>query len=258
MVKVRKKISAKNFKKTPLSETISASTANWERIKAGKGWVCCGFDLSLSSIAGCAFSYDKITKRDRGPNFTTWRWGKNTHYFDRITDCSRAHQWIEFLLTQLGVMVELDDVFIAVEEPFPLGMVGRMQSSALKQQAEISGAFLAGLLRYGYKNVFQIPANAWRQIVAAELGITIAPQKYNYTENPYQYAPSGKGSGKWRAKEYGLKLGLEDWPDMISTAKLGKIPRPEMSKAKAVQPDDRYDAFAIAQWMRREHGFGEA
>lgn len=219
--------------------------------------MCIGFDTSLSSVAGAAWAYDKITKQEKGPEFTMWRWTKDRHYFDRITDCSRAHEFVQTLCAQLGVIVELEDVFIAIEEPWPIGMVGKMESQSLKQQAEISGALLAGLLRYGYTQIFQIHNTWWRQVVAKELGISIAPQKWNYTESPFQYAPHGKGSGKWRAKEYGLKLGLPDWPDLVKN-KDGKIPRPEMSKAKAVQPDDRYDAFAILQWMRQEYVRGNS
>lgn len=241
MAKVRKKIRPKISKRA---------------IARDKGWMVCGFDLSLSSVAGAAYAYDRITDTFKGPVFVSWRWGKGTEYYDRITDCSRSFDWIEQLQTELGVLLELDDVFIAVEEPFPFGMVKQMESNALKQQSEISGAFLGGLLRYGYKNIFQISANQWRQIVAAELGITIHHTKYNYTSNPFQYAPSGKGSGKWRSKEYGLKFNLPDWPDMIDSSKHGKIPRPEESKAKAVQPDDRYDAYAIMEWMKSERARG--
>jgi hypothetical protein len=214
--------------------------------------VVIGFDVSMSSIAGAATAWDEITKRDKGPVFSAWRWDKNTHYFDRLTDCARSYEHVESLQAKLGVMIEPDDVYIAIEEPFPLGMVRRMESNALKQQAEISGAFIAGLLRYGYTNIFQIGNHLWRQIIAVELDISIHHGKWNYIENPFPFAPGGKGSGKWRSKEYGLKLGLPDWPDIISTNKHGKIPRPEGSKAKSVQPDDRFDAFAIMQWMKGE------
>jgi hypothetical protein len=253
-----KKSRPKNFGRSPLPEAPSVGTANWDVIKKDRGWVCVGFDTSLSGIAGAASSLDKVTGEIKGPEFTSYRWGRGTHYFDRLTDCARAHEWVEDLQTKLGVIIEPDDVFIAIEEPWPMGMIKRrMESSALKQQAEISGAFISGLLRYGFKNIFQINNTLWRQLIAAELGITIAPQKFNYTENPFPYAPSGKGSGKWRAKEYGLKFNLPDWPDIIKNNKQGKIPRPETSKARAVQPDDRYDAYAILRWMEAERFQGE-
>lgn len=236
---------------------IPVDRTKWGKIDWDKGWVCCGFDLSLAGIAGAASSLDKITGEIKGPVFTSYRWGKKTHYFDRLEDCVRASNYIEDLQTKLGVIIEPEGVYIAVEEPWPLGMVKRMESNTLKQQAEISGAFIGGLVKYGFKQVFQIHNTWWRQIVAAELDISIAPQKWNYEANPFQYAPSGKGSGKWRAKEYGLKFGLPDWPDIINSHKQGKIPRPETSKAKAVQPDDRYDAYAIHDWMKRERLRGE-
>jgi hypothetical protein len=237
---------------------IPVGTANWDRIKPDKGWVCCGFDLSLSGVAGCAVSLDKITGEVKGPEFIMYRWSKGTHYFDRITDCSKAHIWVEDLQTKLGVIIEMEDVFIAVEEPWPIGMAKKMETVSLKQLAEISGAFLAGLLRYGYTNLFQIHNTWWRDVVAKELEISNHHTAFNYEANPFQFAPSGKGSGKWRAKEYGLKLGLPDWPDLINSNKHGKIPRPDDSKAKAVQPDDRYDAFPICKWMEQERLRGES
>lgn len=237
--KPRKK-SATKFQESPI---VSKDEA--------KGWLCVGIDLSPSSIALAGFGYDGILKKTKGPEFVAWRWPSKTHYYDRITDCARAEEFIQTLQGKLISIMPLERIFIAIEEPFPVGMVKSLQSQALKQQAEISGALLAGLLRYGFTNIFQISNIMWRQIVAEELGITIHHTKWNYNANMFKFAPNGKGSGKWRAKEYGLKLGLPDWPDLINSTK-GKIPRPETSKAKAVQPDDRYDAYAILAWMKRE------
>jgi hypothetical protein len=230
--------------------------------KSAKTWMAAGFDLSMSSVAGAAIGYDGTLKRMTGPDFTMKFWGKDTHYFERITDCANADTLIHELQERLGIFAELDEIYIAVEEPFPVGMVKRLESKALKQQAEISGAFLAGLLRYGYKNIFQISWYQWAQLVAAELGITIHHSKWSYKENPFPLAPSGKGSGKWRSKEWARMRGVKlldyeetiipDWPDLINHNTLGKIPRPETSKAKAAQPDDRYDALGVMNWMVNE------
>jgi hypothetical protein len=60
--------------------------------------------------------------------------------------------------------------------------------------------------------------------------------------------------GKFRAKAWALGTygrDVPDWPEIIESSK-GKIPRPEDSKAKAVQCDDRYDALAVMVWMERE------
>lgn len=239
------------------SSQLPPTTVNWDRIKPDKGWVCVGIDLSLSGVALAGSSLDKITGEIKGPEFFSYRWGKGTHYFDRISDCVGSNIFIEEIQTRLGVIIELDDVYIAIEEPWPMGMVRKLQSVTLKQSAELQGAFIGGLLKYGYRNVFQINNMAWKGIIAEELEISNSPIGFNYEENPYQYAPSGKGSGKWRAKEYGLKLGLPDWPDIISSHKQGKIPRPESSKAKAQQPDDRYDSYAMLKWMEAERLRGE-
>ena len=229
-----------------------------------KTWMACGFDLSMASLAGAAFAYDGTLKNYTGPFFTMKSWPVNTHYFDKLHDCVNSDDLVHELQIQMKLVAELDEVYIAIEEPFPTGMVKRLESNAIKQQAEISGAFIAGLLKHGFKNVYQIPWYQWAQIVAADLSewtgedITIHHSKWNYKINPFELAPHGKGSGKWRSKEWAQHLGeqrgyyIPDWTDLIHREKTGKIPRPEGSKARAVQPDDRYDALPIAEWMRQE------
>jgi hypothetical protein len=162
---------------------------------------------------------------------------------------------------------EIDEIFIAQEEPFPAhgGFTGRGHSQTLKQQAEISGAFLGGLIRYGYAQVFQIGNHQWRGIIARDLTeltgeeITTHHTKWRSPELAAIYNCKPTDSGKFRSKQWALDVvnpqcggRVEDWPDIISTSKHGKIPRPENSKAKAIQPDDRYDALAIMQWMVEE------
>jgi hypothetical protein len=224
--------------------------------------VIIGIDVSMSSIAMAGLSLDTILNEIRGPEFVIRRWESGTHYFDRITDCAHPENYIWNLLSDLKCgNVELENFHIAVEEPWPLGIVGRAQSSYLKQQAEISGALLAGLLRYGYKNIFQIPANYWRKLVADELGITMHHSKWKAqdlgwaTPDPCGFFNCKPGDlGKFRAKQWALgTYGREvpDWPEIIESSK-GKIPRPDDSRAKAIQCDDRYDALAICEWMHRE------
>jgi hypothetical protein len=226
--------------------------------KSTKTWMVCGFDLSMSSIAGAAYCYDGTLRKEIGPSFTMKLWEKNTHYFERITDAALAHNFIHDLQVGLKVVAELDEIYIAVEEPFPVGMVKRLESQSIKQQAEISGAFLGGLLRYGYKNLFQISWQSWAALVAGDLGITTHHSKWNYnsTPNPFKLAPNGKGSGKWRAKEWALNSDYEvkKWKDLINHHTRGKIHRPKESKARGVQPDDRYDALGVMHWMRTELG----
>lgn len=204
-----------------------------------------GIDVSMSSVAGFAVAWDYTLREFLGPVSVMKRWEKNTHYFERIEDCSRAHNFIHDLQVELKLVAELDEVYIAVEEPWPVGIIGRMESSWLKQQAEISGAFLAGLLRYGYKNVFQINNNFWRGIVADDLGITIHYSKWDKWK-PKEWAARGY------TRQDGEVIEIPDWPDLINHSKKGKIPRPENSKAKAVQPDDRYDALGVMAWMEKQ------
>jgi hypothetical protein len=222
-------------------------------------WVACGFDTSMSSLAGAAVGYDNTLGKLRGPVFTERRWQKGTHYFDRLKDAAKSHDLVHELIAQLGITPEQDEIFIAQEEPWPMGMTKRLQSGFLKQQAEISGAFLGGLIRYGYSQVFQIGNHQWRQIIARDLGITIHFSKWQDPKLAGVYNCKPGDTGKFRAKQWAMlnnriqpQTEVPDWPDIIESSKDGKIPRPEGSKAKAVQPDDRYDALAIMQWMVEE------
>ena len=204
--------------------------------------MACGIDLSTTSIAGAAFGWDNTLKKEVGPVFNTIRWEREHDYFRRLNDLAKGQNFIIDLFGQLKMLVELDDVNIAIEEPWPFGMQKRMESNSLKQQAQMSGVFIGALLRFGFQRIHEIHNQWWRGIVAEDLGITTHWTKY------------GKGTeGKMRSKEWALKfMGAPDWPDMIQHSKRGLVPRPEGSKAKAQQPDDRYDALAISLWMKKE------
>lgn len=207
-------------------------------------WVAIGGDISMSSIALAGTAVLKNGKR-RKARAVIERWERGTDYFERMEAASRAERAVHELFSALKVMPELNQVYIALEEPWAFGMVRGGQSNALKQQAQISGAFIGGLLRWGWKQVFEIQANYWRKLVADDLGITIHHTKWNPT----------KTEGKFRAKEWVEKFHPNwdgHWPDLISHTKKGLIPRPEGSRAKAVQSDDRYEAFAMMQWMCNE------
>lgn len=215
-----------------------------KRKKNSETWVAVGIDVSMSSVAAAAFAYDGITQRIVGPATAIIRWERGTDYYDRLKAASRAENVLHELFNELALTPELDQTYIAVEEPWPFGMHKRMESNALKQQAQISGAVLSGLVRWGWTQVFEINNTYWRKIVAEALGITIHHSKWNPT----------KKEGKFRAREYCQQVypDMPGFPDLIQHSKRGLIPRPEGSKAQAVQNDDRYTAVAIADWMRGE------
>jgi len=206
-------------------------------------WI--GLDTSLQSLALAALGFDGVLNKKLGPAFALKRWNKDTHYFTRLEDCVRCHELLWDLQVDLRIGgVPLNNIYIAIEEPWPFGMASRgskFYSSALKQQAEITGAVMSGFLRFGYKNLYQIHNTWWRKLVADDLEITIAPKKWNHD-----------GRGKWRTKEWALQKfdgNVPDFPDLIQTAQ-GKVPKPEGSRAIPRQPDDRYDALAMATWMQ--------
>jgi hypothetical protein len=221
------------------------------------GWMVCGFDTSLSSIAGAAFAYDAVLRKFKGPVFKTVRWQKEDDYFSRLKDAVKSHEIVFDLMGLLTVNMEPDEIFIAQEEPWPMGIPMGKTSGFLKQQAEISGAFLGGLMKYRYTNVAQINNTRWRTMIANDLGITIHHSKWRSPELALRFNCRPADSGKFRSKEWALdhwnRLNegnifpgvIPDLPDIIERAQ-GKMPRPEGSTAKAVQPEDAYDALAVA------------
>lgn len=228
------------------------------------GWMVCGFDTSLSSIAGTAFAYDSVLRKFKGPVFKTLRWQKEDDYFDRIKAASKSHELVIDLQGFLAVNMEMHEIFIAQEEPWPLGMPLGKASGFLKQQAEISGAFLGGLVRWGFTNVAQMNSMRWRTMIATDLGITTHHSKWRSPELALKFNCRPADSGKFRSKEWALDLWNEenqaksvfpgvipDLPDIIER-KGGKTPRPEGSAAKAVQPEDVYDALAVGWTYLKE------
>lgn len=201
-------------------------------------WIACGCDVSMSSIAVCAIGWDATLKKIRGPSTHTLRWTSETPYLQRLEEAANAANLIQSAMSGLGFFVASpDDIYIAVEEPWPMGLVKRAQSQYIKQQAQVSGAFLGGLMKYGYQNLWEVNYQTWLNVIREELDRKL---------------PSSKET-KWVVKQWAIDaFGLPDLPDLIQHGKLGKIPRPEKSKAKAVQPEDIYDAAGIMEWMRIE------
>ena len=214
-----------------------------------ESWACLGFDCSLSSVAVAGVGYSATLDQFTGPVFSSERFTKDTHYYDRLKFAVRSADQIWDLSAQLKLpSMELDRIFIAIEEPFPLGMVGslvnrrgKFQSGWVKQQSQMTGALIAGLVSHGFVSVYEINNSQWRKVVADQLGITTHHTKWT----------------KDKPKEWALANfnGVPDLPDLIQHSKLGLTPRPEGSRAKAVQPEDIYDALGICMWMVREMGF---
>lgn len=226
-----------------------------------RGWMVAGFDTSMSSIAGAAIGYDATLKKLVGPEFLYLRWEKGDEYFDRLREAAQGNDLIHQLQHALGLVINTDEIWVAQEEPVPMKLFGKGVSAFVKQQSEISGAFLGGLLRYGYSNIAQINSQKWRSMVAEGITestgelVTTHHSKWRSGKLAQDFNCKPADSGKFRTKQWALDVmapyfgqqwqtEIPDWPDIIESND-GKKPRPEGSKAKAVQPDDRYDALAV-------------
>ncbi len=199
-----------------------------------------GIDMSMSSISGSALSYDAVLDK-RSLTTHTLRWQMDDHYFKRMIDGAKAHDFIFDLLSGFTAPLERDNTHIGIEEPWPLGIVRRAESGWLKQQAQLQGSFLGGLLRYGYANVYEVNAQSWKGVVARKAG--------DKATNDF----------KWRVKQimldsWGKEFDVPDLPDLIRKQGVGLVPKPETSKAKSVQPDDTYDAMGVMEWVINEVG----
>jgi hypothetical protein len=218
------------------SQLWSGAKAELPKPKAdrhAKSWCVVGIDSSMSSIAMAGIAHDDTLKKMTKVKYTDIRW-TDADYFERIGDSARAH---ELVMAVVPIGLPLDRVFIFQEEPVPLGMMNsgrgaRFQSGWIKQQCEISGALLGSLVKWGYKNIVQINNQQWKTVLRKE-GVTIHKMP----------------EGKFDVKKWAIQaFGLPDFPDLVMGPDNKKIPRPTEGKgarAKAVQPDDIYDAAAV-------------
>lgn len=228
-------------KKNPVKKKRIPQAGGWKKVE----WMCCGFDISLSSIAGAGIAFTS-TRKLVPPQTVMRRYEVEEDYFIRMETAARAYNFIHDLQTALKISVEPENVFIAVEEPWAFGTARMGVSQSMKQQAQITGSFMGGLLRYGFQNVHEINNVFWRQLVANDLGITIHKSKW-----------SPNGEGKFRAKQWVLERkneegwNIPEFPDLIKRDGRA-MPKPEDSRAKPFQSDDRYEALAMMEWMRFE------
>jgi hypothetical protein len=186
----------------------------------------------MSSIAGACMVYDALLDKVKGPSWTVVRWNQGEHYFERLAQAAKGHEIVLDLMGKLLAVVEIENVTIGIEEPWPFGVVKKMESGWIKQQAEINGAFKGALCRWGYTRMYEVNNQSWKAIIREESGIT-KPDKWDVK--------------RWAISAYGV----EDLPDLIQ-GKHGKTPKPEKSKAKPIQPDDIYDALGVLAWVERE------
>jgi hypothetical protein len=229
-------------------------------VSGGRKWkkaemVYIGGDISLSSISLGGLARTTDGKLRFGA--VSKRWTKDVDYFIRMKESAKAHEFVLDLLAELKVLAEIEQMAFAIEEAVAIGYLQKAQSAWVKQQLQISGAFLGGLLRWGYKDIVEIQANKWRAMVANDLGITTHTSKWNSTDVlalPPEFHAAARNVGKYRAQQWVQVFHPKwdgHWPDIVKT-KDGQVSRPETSKAAGEQSDDRYEALAMSEWLRRD------
>lgn len=225
-----------------IEDDIAAAKSDRRR---DKSWASLGVDTSMTACSVVGTCYDAVLDKYVGPFYAEMRWMPEDEYLRRLGDAARGHELILDVLGKLNVPINIDRVYIAIEEPFPLGMIAKSvggkkawQGSYIKQQCEVAGAFKGSLIRYGYQALYEINNSQWKAVLRRDGAII-------------RKMDSG---GKWDVKTWAVKaFGLPDLPDLVKSKSGAKIPRPESgygAKAKPVQPNDVYDAAAVAAWMQ--------
>ena len=213
-----------------------------------------GIDSSLSAVSAVALGYDAKTNKTSVEHGEI-RWSPETDYFERMKLAAGSHDLVLDLLRRLWA-IDLDRVFVAMEEPFPFGMLGgksaNFQASYAKQLAEISGAVKGSLARWGFVNMKEVNNASWHKDLRQD-GVeflTIPRGTRGAAKTAIQLA------NKFKIKEWAIeRYGLPEFPDLVASKSGAKIPRPESgygAKAKAVQADDRYDACAVMHHYHME------
>jgi len=204
---------------------------------AAASWAAIGADTSMTACSVVLVGFDAILDKMVGPFYAETRWTPEDDYFKRLAEAADP-SLLHSVLAKVHV-VNMDRIFIAIEEPWYYGATKDQKSAWLKQQAEVCGAFKGGLARWGYQNIYEINNSQWRATLRRD-GVEFV---------------KGKES-KWQVKEWAINaFGLPDLPDLVKSKSGAKIPRPESgygAKAKAVQPNDIYDAAACCAWMNDE------
>lgn len=201
----------------------------------------------MTAISLVAFGYDAVLDKMRGPLYGEIRFMPDDDYFWRLGQAARAHELAVDVLGKLWTPME--QTHLAFEEPWYYGAVKQGASGYLKQQAEIAGAVKGSLVRYGYTNLNEINNQQWYKVLREEgVPFVTPPRGSSQAEKN-----AAKLKNKFLVKEWAMGAwGLPDLPDLVKAKSGAKIPRPKEgfgSKAKAIQPNDIYDAAAVCAWM---------
>ena len=209
-----------------------------QHVAIRKSWAAIGVDTSMTACSVVGMGYDAMLGKMVGPVYDEIRWYPEDDWFKRLAEAARGEKLLQSILGKLWV-IDPSRVYIAAEEPWYFGAVKKGQSEWLKQQAEIAGAFKGALCRWGYDNIYEINNAQWKATLRKD-GVDLPSNR----KDPDM---------KWKVKRWAIQaFGLPELPDLVKSKSGMKVPRPEEgygAKAKAVQPNDIYDAAAMCAWM---------
>jgi len=233
---------------TPLPLEGSSATLPKKHTPRSKGWVALGADTSMTAISLVGMGYDRALDRMSEVSFGEIRWAPEVDYFERLRQAAKGHEVLLDVMSRLP-MVNLVDVYLAIEEPIHYGVAQRGIGSYIKQQSEVAGSFKGALLRWGLTNIFEINNSQWKA--------TLRKDGVEFQKNERGASKAEKAAvahaNKFVVKEWARQaFGLPDLPDLVKSKTGAKIPRPESgfgANARAEQPSDVFDAAACLAWM---------
>jgi len=183
----------------------------------------------MTSIAVVGMGYDGMLDKLVGPFYSDMRWYPEDDYYLRLTQAARGERLVHDVLSKLWVIYPAN-VHIALEEPFPLGMIAHSlrtgkswDGSWIKQQCEVAGAFKGALGRHGYTNLYEINNSQWHATLRKD-GVEFI----NTRGMPTKEKRIAQMANKFKVKTWGMQaFGLPDFPDLVKSKSGAKIPRPE-------------------------------
>lgn len=212
-------------------------------------WAAVGIDTSMTACSVVGVAYDGMTDKIVGPFHSEIRWMPEDGYFKRLGEAAKGYELVLDVVRGAWVL-DSSRIFIACEEPIFYGAVKAQTGAWIKQQCEVAGAFKGGLVRYGFRNIYEINNSQWHATLRKD-GVEFERAERGTSQSE---KAAVRHRNKFKVKDWAIQaFGLPELPDLVKSKSGAKIPRPAEgfgAKAKPEQPSDVYDAAACAAWIQ--------